>query len=115
MASTFKNAGLDVGTSDNSSNDLYTCPAATAAVIHALYISNLSSTNVANVDVKVTIDGGTTFRHIGKSLEIDVNNTLVLDKPINLEANDKIRIIAASNLDSTSPDVEAVASILEIA
>jgi hypothetical protein len=115
MASTFKNAGLDVGTSDNSSNDLYTCPSATAAVIHALYISNLSSTNVANVDVKITIDGGTTFRHIGKQLEIDVNNTLVLDKPINLEANDKIRIIAAVNLDSSSPDVEAVASILEIA
>ena len=115
MASTFKNAGLDVGTSDNSSNDLYTCPSATAAVIHALYISNLSSTNVANVDIKITIDGGTTFRHIGKSLEIDVNNTLVLDKPINLEANDKIRIIAAVNLDSSSPDVEAVASILEIA
>ena len=56
MASTFKNAGLDVGTSDNSSNDLYTCPAATAAVIHALYISNLSSTNIANVDVKITIN-----------------------------------------------------------
>ena len=70
---------------------------------------------MANVDVKITIDGGTTFRHIGKSLEIDVNNTLVLDKPINLEANDKIRIIAAVNLDSSSPDVEAVASILEIA
>ena len=115
MASTFKNAGLDVGTSDNSSNDLYTCPAATAAVIHALYISNLSSTNIANVDIKITIDGGTTFGHIGKSLEVDVNNTLVFDKPINLEANDKIRIIAAVNLDSSSPDVEAVASILEIA
>ena len=114
MASTFKNAGLDVGTSDNSSNDLYTCPSATAAVIHALYISNLSSTNIANVDVKITIDGGTTFRHIGKSLEIDVNNTLVLDKPINLEANDKIRVIAAANLDSTAPDVEAFASILEV-
>jgi hypothetical protein len=114
MASTFKNAGMMLVLPIIAS-DLYTCPSATAAVIHALYISNLSSTNVANVDVKITIDGGTTFRHIGKSLEIDVNNTLVLDKPINLEANDKIRIIAAVNLDSSSPDVEAVASILEIA
>jgi hypothetical protein len=84
------------------------------AVIHALYISNKSSTNVANVDVKVTTDGGTTFYHIGKSLEIDVSNTLVLDKPINLEANDIIRIIAESNEDSSSPEVEAFASILEI-
>jgi len=114
MASTFKNAGLDVGTSDNSSNDLYTCPSATAAVIHALYISNKSSTNVANVDVKVTIDGGTTFRHIGKSLQVPIENTLVLDKPINLEANDIIRIVAELNEDSTSPDVEVFASILEI-
>ncbi len=114
MASTFKNAGLDVGTTDNSSNNLYTCPSATTAVIHALYISNLSSTNVANIDVKITIDGGSTFRHIGKQLEIDVNNTLVLDKPINLEANDIIRVIASLNEDSTAPDVEAVCSILEI-
>ena len=114
MASTFKNAGMTVITSDNSSANLYTCPGATTAVIHALYISNKSSTNVANVDVKVTTDGGTTFYHIGKSLEIDVSNTLVLDKPINLEANDIIRIVAESNEDSSSPEVEAFASILEI-
>jgi hypothetical protein len=114
MASSFKNAGMAVITSDNSSANLYTCPSATVAVIHALYISNKSSTNVANVDVKVTIDGGTTFRHIGKSLQVPIENTLVLDKPINLEANDVIRIVAEINEDSTSPDVEVFASILEI-
>jgi hypothetical protein len=113
MASTFKNAGMAVVTSDNSSANLYTA-SGVVAVIHALYISNLSSTNVANVDVKVTTDGGTTFRHIGKSLQIPVENTLVMDKPINLEANDKIRLVAAANDDSSSPDVEAYASILEI-
>ena len=114
MASSFKNAGMAVITTDNSSANLYTCPSATVAVIHALYISNKSSTNVANVDVKVTIDGGTTFRHIGKSLQVPIENTLVLDKPINLEANDIIRIVAEVNEDSTSPDVEVFASILEI-
>ena len=114
MASSFKNAGMTVVTSDNASANFYTCPSATVAVIHALYISNKSSTNVANVDVKVTTDGGTTFYHIGKSLEIEVSNTLIMDKPINLEANDKIRVIAAANLDSTAPDVEAFASILEV-
>ena len=114
MASSFKNAGMVVVTTDNSSANLYTCPSATAAVIHALYISNKSLTNVANVDIKVTIDGGVTFRHIGKSLSIEQENTLVMDKPINLEANDIIRIVAAVNPDSSSPDVEAFASILEI-
>jgi hypothetical protein len=114
MASSFKNAGMTVVTSDNASANFYTCPSATVAVIHALYISNKSSTNVANVDVKVTTDGGTTFYHIGKSLEIDVSNTLIMDKPINLEANDIIRIVAEPNEDSSSPEVEAFASILEI-
>ncbi len=114
MASSFKNAGMTVVTSDNASANFYTCPSATVAVIHALYISNKSSTNVANVDVKVTTDGGTTFYHIGKSLEIDVSNTLIMDKPINLEANDIIRIVAETNEDSSSPEVEAFASILEI-
>ena len=114
MASSFKNAGKTIITSDNASANFYTCPSATVAVIHALYISNKSSTNVANVDVKVTTDGGTTFYHIGKSLEIDVSNTLIMDKPINLEANDIIRIVAEPNEDSSSPEVEAFASILEI-
>jgi hypothetical protein len=62
----------------------------------------------------VSTDGGTTFYHIGKSLQIPVENTLVMDKPINLEANDKIRLVAAVNDDSSSPDVEAYASVLEI-
>jgi hypothetical protein len=113
MASAFKNAGMTVVTTDNSSANLYTASGVTA-VVHAVYISNKSSTNTAKVDVKVTTDGGSTFYHVGKSLEIDVNNTLVLDKPINLETNDIIRIVAELNIDSSSPDVEAYASILEI-
>ena len=114
MASTFKNAGMAVVTTDNSSANLYTAGGSTYAVIHAVYISNKSSTNEANVDVKVTTDGGSTFYHIGRSLEVDVNNTLVLDKPINLEPSDILRIYADPNPDSSSVDVEAYASILEI-
>lgn len=114
MASTFKNAGLVLSTNDNSGADLYTTPGGSSAVIHALYISNKSSVNYANVDVKVTTDGGTTFFFIGKSLVIEPENTLILDKPINLEAGDKVRIIAELNDDSTSPLVEAFASILEV-
>jgi hypothetical protein len=113
MASTFKNAGMTVVTTDDASANLYTATGVTA-VVHALYISNKSSTNTAKVDVKVTTDGGSTFYHVGKSLEIDVNNTLILDKPINLEANDILRIVAELNIDSSIPDVEAYASIVEI-
>ncbi len=114
MASTFKNAGMTVVTTDNSSANLYSAGGSVYSVVHALYISNKSSTNEANVDVKVTTDGGSTFYHIGKSLRVAASNTLVLDKPINLEPNDVLRVVAEVNADSSSPDVEAYASILEI-
>tara|TARA_A100001011_G_scaffold275603_1_gene285229 strand:+ start:80 stop:430 length:351 start_codon:yes stop_codon:yes gene_type:complete len=115
VASTFKNAGLDVGVLDTSAGDIYTATGSgVTAVIHAVYISNLSSTNAAKVNVKVTIDGGSTFRHVGRSLNVSANNTLIMDKPINLENNDKLRIYADPNPDSSSVDVEAYASILEI-
>ena len=114
MASTFKNAGLDVGVLDTSAGNMYTAGGSVYAVVHAVYISNLSSTNSAKVNVKVTIDGGSTFRHVGRSLNVSANNTLIMDKPINLENNDKIRIYADPNPDSSSVDVEAYLSILEI-
>ena len=113
MASSFKNAGMTVVTTDDASANLYTASGVTS-VVHAIYISNKSSSNEANVNVKVTTDGGSTFYHVGKSLNIPVENTLVLDKPINLETNDILRVVAEVNPDSSSPDVEVYASILEI-
>ena len=114
MASSFKNAGLDVGVLDDATGNMYTAGGSVTAVIHAIYISNLSATNSAKVNVKVTIDGGSTFRHVGRSLEVPANNTLVLDKPINIESSDILRIYADPNPDSSSVDVETYASILEI-
>ena len=115
MASSFKNAGLDVGVVDDATGNIYTASGSgVTAVIHAIYISNKSATNAAKVNVQVTTDGGSTFFHVGKSLNVAANNTLVLDKPINLENNDILRIHADPNPDSSSVDVEAYASILEI-
>lgn len=114
MASSFKNAGLTISDVDDSSANLYTSGASAKSVIHALYISNKSSTNTLKVNVKVTTDGGSTFKFVGKSLEVDVNNTLVLDKPINLEESDIVRVYADSNIDSSAIEAEAFASILEI-
>ena len=111
MASTFKNQGLDVGVLDDATGNMYTAGSGITAVIHAIYISNLSATNSAKVNVKVTIDGGSTFRHVGRSLEVPANNTLVLDKPINLETSDILRVYADPNPDSSSVDVEAYAIV----
>lgn len=106
MANSFKNAGVQVGATRTT---LYTCPSSTQAVIHALYISNVDGTNSANVDIELTIDGGTTYRYIGKTIPVPADSTLVLDKPINLEASDILAITA-----SATGDIEAVASVLEI-
>tara|TARA_B100000085_G_scaffold274404_1_gene290990 strand:- start:16 stop:363 length:348 start_codon:yes stop_codon:yes gene_type:complete len=114
MASSFKNAALTLSDIDSSSANLYTSGGSAKSVIHALYISNKSSTTVLKVNVKVTADGGSTFTFVGKSLEVDVNNTLVLDKPINLEENDVLRVYADSNIDSSAIEAEAFASILEV-
>lgn len=115
MASSFKNAGLTVTNSDTSASNLYTAPGGGAgAVIHAVYISNKDSVQNANVDIKVTTDGGSTFYYIGKSLKVEPENTLVLDKPINLEPNDIIRVTQEYLPDSSLLDVEAFASILEV-
>ena len=40
MASTFKNAGLDVGVLDDATGNMYTAGGSVTAVIHAVYISN---------------------------------------------------------------------------
>ena len=115
MASAFKNAGMTVVTTDTSAANLYTAPSNGQAVIHALYISNKSPTNYGNVDVKITTDGGSTFFHVGRSLDVDVSNTLILDKPINLEPSDILRVYADPNPDSSSVDVEAFADGLNLA
>jgi len=107
MANTFKNAGVAIGTSRTT---LYTTPSSTQSVIHALYISNIDGVNDANVTIEVTIDGGTTYFHIAKTVPVPADATLLLDKPINLEAGDILALTA-----STAGDLEVFASILEIA
>tara|TARA_B100001057_G_C22654861_1_gene873584 strand:- start:434 stop:775 length:342 start_codon:yes stop_codon:yes gene_type:complete len=112
MASTFKNAGATLTTTDSGA--FYTAGGSGQAVIHALYITNKSTTNQGFVDVKVTTDGGSTFYHVAKKVNIPPSNTLTLDKPINLESNDILRVIAHPLPDSSSISLEAYASILEI-
>tara|TARA_B100001778_G_scaffold34185_1_gene24687 strand:+ start:274 stop:615 length:342 start_codon:yes stop_codon:yes gene_type:complete len=112
VPSTFKNAGAALTTTDTGA--LYTAPGSGQAVIHALYITNKSISNNGFVDVKVTTDGGSTFYHVAKKAQIPPSNTLTLDKPINLESNDKLRVISHPLPDSSSISLEVYASILEI-
>ena len=106
MANTFKNAGVAIGT---SATTLYTAPAGTTGIIHAIYISNVDGTNDATVDITVTdTSTGNTF-HIMKTVEVPADSTLVIEKPINLEAQDVLQVKA-----SAASDLEAFASVLEM-
>jgi len=106
MANTFKNAGVAIGT---SATTLYTAPASTTGIIHAIYISNVDGTNNASVDITVTDTSAGQTYHIMKTVEVPADSTLVIEKPINLEAGDVLKVTA-----SVAGDLEAFASVLEM-
>ena len=106
MANTFKNAGVAIGT---SATTLYTAPAGTTGIIHAIYISNVDGTNDASVDITITDTSAGQTYHIMKTVEVPADSTLVIEKPINLETGDILKVKASS-----ASDLEAFASVLEI-
>ena len=106
MAQSFKSAATG---STTTLQPMYTVPANTTGVVHAIYISNIDGANDATVDITVTdSSAGTTF-HIMKTVDVPADSTLVIEKPINLEAGDILKAIA-----SATGDLEAFASILEM-
>ena len=107
MAQTFKSAASG---STTSIQTLFTCPAAATAVVHAMYLSNVDGTNDATISVSVS--GSANFndrRFLLKTVEVPADSTVVIEKPINLGAGDKLETQASAN-----DDVDVFASILEI-
>jgi len=106
MANTFKNAGVAVS---DSRTTVYTCPSATAAVVNAVYLSNVDGTNSVDASLECTVDGGSTYFYIAKTVPVPGDSTLVIDKAVNLEAGD---ILAATA--SATGDLQCVIGVLEI-
>jgi|TARA_B100000085_G_scaffold86143_1_gene77762 hypothetical protein len=107
MANTFKSAASG---STTGIQTLYTCPASTSGVVHAIYLSNIDGTNDATISV--SISGSANFddrRYILKTVDVPADSTVVIEKPINLGAGDKLETQASSN-----GDIDVFASILEI-
>ena len=107
MANTFKSAASG---STTTIQTLYTCPAATSGVVHAIYLSNVDGTNDATVNV--SISGSANFddrRYILKTVDVPADSTVVIEKPINLGAGDKLETQASAN-----DDIDVFASILEM-
>ena len=108
MASTFKNAAHAI-TAANTDEDMYTANQTNqvAAIIHGLYIANKHATSNVQVTIKVHDSSNTTDSTILSKVPIPPNTTLSLDRPINLEQNDKLKVSA------THTDCEVFASVLE--
>ena len=107
MANTFKNAATGSNTTINS---MYTCPGGTTSVVHAIYLSNVDGTNSATVNLSVSGSANfSTRRYILKTVEVPADSTVVIEKPINLGAGDKLETQASAN-----GDIEVFASLLEI-
>ena len=107
MANTFKSAATG---SRTQLLTMYTCPAATTAVVHAIYLSNVDGTNDATVNVAVSGSANfNTRRYLLKTVDVPADSTLVIEKPINLEAGDVLKAVASAN-----GDLQAFASVLEI-
>lgn len=107
MANTFKSAATG---STTTLTTLYTCPASTTGVIHALYLSNIDGSTNATVDV--AISGSANFqtrRYILKTVEVPADSTAIIERPINLGSGDKLETKASAN-----GDIDVFASILEI-
>ena len=107
MANTFKSAASG---STTSIQTLYTCPVSTTAVVHAVYLSNIDGTNDATVNLSVS--GSANFDHrsyILKTVDVPADSTVVVEKPINLGAGDKLETQASAN-----GDIDVFASILEM-
>ena len=107
MDNTFKSAASG---STTTIQTLYTCPAATSGVVHAIYLSNVDGTNDATISV--SISGSANFDHrsyILKTVDVPADSTVVIEKPINLGAGDKLETQASAN-----DDIDVFASILEI-
>lgn len=107
MANTFKNATLKANTS-GSSETIYTAPAATTSLVHALYISN-TGTETLKVDLKMLDASAATTSSLITNGVILPGSTLVWDKPINLETLDSLRISPNKNTST-----EVVASVLQM-
>lgn len=102
MANSFVSASNAITTSGTT---LYTCPASTTAMVHSLFVTNISgsagsvtiSHSTASGNNKATGVSGATNYRIGFSVPVNQNETLFYDKPIVLNAGDSLVLTANAN------------------
>ena len=105
MANTYVNAKLDLTTT--SVTTLYTCAAATTAIIKSIIVSEDSG----NADtITVTLTNDTSVFSLFKTKSVSANGTVeLLTAPLIVQASEILKVTAA-----TANRLHVVASILEI-
>jgi uncharacterized Fe-S cluster-containing protein len=103
----WKNATTKIEDTVRDFSTLYT--AETATIVHAVYISNNSIGSNASLIFQVLDDSAEVTITLLDKVPLRANMTLVLEKPINLEIGDSIRIKS-----DTGCPITVFASIMEI-
>ena len=93
MANSFKNKGLSLTA---TAQTMYTAPAATESVIHALFLTNITEGYEGFVTIIVNDVSASADYKILYRAPVPPGSTLTFDKPINLEAGDSLKALASS-------------------
>ena len=94
-----KNAAGAITTSRATAVDV---PAEKVAKINTILIANIDGTNAADVTIEVSIDNGSNYVAIGKTISVPADATLsFLENPIYLDETDILAVTASANSDLT--------------
>jgi len=94
-----KNAAGAITTSRAAAVDV---PAEKVAKINTILIANIDGTNAADVTIEVSIDDGSNYVAIAKTISVPADATLsFLENPIYLDETDQLAVTASANSDLT--------------
>tara|TARA_B110000114_G_C14691429_1_gene237513 strand:+ start:45 stop:401 length:357 start_codon:yes stop_codon:yes gene_type:complete len=94
-----KNAAGAITTSRASAVDV---PAQKVAKINTILIANIDGTNAADVTIEVSIDNGSNYVAIAKTISVPADATLsFLENPIYLDETDILAVTASAASDLT--------------
>ena len=94
-----KNAAGAITTSRASAVDV---PAEKVAKINTILIANIDGTNAADVTIEISIDDGSSYVAIAKTISVPADATLsFLENPIYLDETDILAVTASAASDLT--------------
>ena len=108
MAIAFKNTSTTVALADTMQT-MYTAPGnVNGSIVHAIYIANKLMTSAIVCSLVLVDSSASTEKYIMKDITVFKNTSLVVDKVVNLEPGDSLK------LQSSSVDCDVVMSVLEL-